>query len=90
MHYSGERILVILIVGAVAGFLGGKLLRGSGLGVVGDGAVGIVGSLIGDWLLPRFHIHLAGGLMGLVVNAAIGAVAVILVARVSGAGGGGR
>lgn len=90
MHTSDERILVILIVGAVAGFLGGKLFRGAGFGVVGDGAVGIVGALIGDWLLPRFHVHLVGGLTGLVVNAAIGAVVALLAVRLTGGGGGGR
>ncbi len=87
MHFSDQRVVVILLVGAIAGFLASKLFRGSGLGVVGDGAVGIVGALLGDWVLPRFHFHLAGGLTGLVVNAAVGAIVVMIIVRVSGASG---
>ncbi len=92
MHFSDERVVVILLVGAIAGFLASKLIRGSGLGVVSDSAVGIVGALLGDWLLPRFHFHFAHGLIGLIVNAAIGAIIVMLIVRVSGASGwgGGR
>ena len=87
MRFSDERVLVILIVGALVGFLASRFLRGSGLGVVGDGAVGIVGALLGDWILPRFHIHVGGGVMALAVNAAIGAILTMLVVRVSGASG---
>ena len=50
MHISNERMLVILAVGALAGWLIGKVLRGNGFGLVGDAAIGIVGALIGDWL----------------------------------------
>ena len=90
MPYSDERALVILVVGAAVGYLAGKLFRGAGLGLVGDGAVGIVGALIGDWLLPRFHIHLMGGLAGLAVDAALGAVVATLLLRLAGGGGSGR
>jgi uncharacterized membrane protein YeaQ/YmgE (transglycosylase-associated protein family) len=85
VHFSDERIIVILLVGAVAGFLIGKMVRGNGLGMIGDAAVGVVGALLGDWLLPLFHIHFGGGVVDLVVSAGIGAVVVLLVLRVSGA-----
>ena len=70
----------------------GKIVRGSGLGLIGGGAVGIVGAFLGDWLLPRFHIHFYSGLVGLVVSAAIGAIVLLLIFRLSGASGfgGGR
>ena len=92
MHFSDERVIVILLVGAIAGFLASRLIRGSGLGLVGDSAVGIVGALLGDWLLPRFHFHFGGGLLGEALTAAIGAIVVVLIVRVSGASGwgGGR
>ena len=90
MRYSDERVLVILLIGAIVGFLASRFIRGSGLGPVGDGAVGIVGALVADWLLPRFHIHFGGGLFGLTVNAAIGAALAMLIVRVSGASGAGR
>ncbi len=43
MHLSNERMIVILLVGIVAGWLIGKVLRGNGFGLVGDASVGIVG-----------------------------------------------
>lgn len=92
MHFSDERVVVILLVGAIVGVFASKLIRGSGLGAVGDGSVGIVGALLGEWLLPRFHFHLGGGLIGEAASATIGAIVVVLIIRVTGAGGwgGGR
>ena len=87
VHFSNERMIVILLVGAVAGYLSSKVVRGANFGVVGDACVGIVGAMIGDWLLPRFNFHFAGGLMGLAVDAAIGAIALLLVLRSVGASG---
>ena len=87
MHLSDERVVVILLVGAIAGFLASKLIRGSSLGFIGDGAVGIVGALLGEWLLPRFHFHFGGGLIGEGLSAAIGAIVVVLIVRVSGGSG---
>ena len=87
MHLTNERMLVILIVGAVAGWLIGKALRGNGFGLAGDAAIGIVGALIGEWLLPRLNLHLWGGLEGMVVDAAIGAVVLLVVLRSVGASG---
>jgi len=92
MHYSDERVIAILVIGAIAGYLTSRVMRGSGFGTVGEAGVGIAGALIGVWLLPRF-LHFAGGLTGLVIDAAIGAVVVLLVLRSVGAaawGGGGR
>lgn len=92
MHLSNERMIVILLVGGVAGWLIGRIVRGSGFGLVGDGAVGIVGALIGDWLLPRLNFHFWSGLMGMIIDAAIGAVVLLVVLRSVGASawGGGR
>jgi len=60
-------------------------------GLVGDAAIGIVGALIGDWLLHRLGVHLSSGVIGLVINATIGAIVLLLVLRVMGASGwGGR
>jgi uncharacterized membrane protein YeaQ/YmgE (transglycosylase-associated protein family) len=50
MHLSGESLLVILFVGLIAGFLAGKIVRGSGFGLIGDIAIGIVGAFIASWL----------------------------------------
>jgi uncharacterized membrane protein YeaQ/YmgE (transglycosylase-associated protein family) len=87
VHFSDERAIAILFVGAIAGVLTSKLVRGASLGVIGDGAVGIVGAFVGDWLLPRFHVHFGGGVMGLIARAAVGAIVVLLVLRLTGAMG---
>jgi len=91
MHLSDQGLIVILVVGLIAGWLAGKVVRGNGFGLVGDAAIGIVGALIGDWLLHRFGVHFGTGLMGLVINATTGAIVLLLALRVTGASGwGGR
>jgi uncharacterized membrane protein YeaQ/YmgE (transglycosylase-associated protein family) len=87
VHVSDERVIVILVVGAIAGLLANKLLRGASVGMIGDSAIGIVGALLGEWLLPRFHFHIGGGLVGEAVSAAIGSAIVVLIVRASGASG---
>ncbi len=87
MHLSDERMIVILLVGVAVGYLAGRVVRGSGFGLVGDSAVGVVGSLLGDWLLPRFGAHFIGGIAGLAVNSAIGAIVLLLILRLAGASG---
>jgi uncharacterized membrane protein YeaQ/YmgE (transglycosylase-associated protein family) len=79
---SNESLLVIVVVGLVAGWLAGVLIRGSGFGLVGDVIVGWLGALIGNWLLPRLDIHLGTGVVAMIVNALIGAVLLLLVIRV--------
>src|SRR5579859_5591090 len=91
VHLSNESLLVILIVGLVAGWLAGKIVRGAGFGLIGDLVVGIVGAFIGDWLLPRVGLHLGTGIISSIVNATIGAVILLILIRlVAGAGFGGR
>ena len=91
MHLSNESLLVILIVGLVAGWLAGKIVRGAGFGLIGDLIVGIIGAFIGDWLLPQLHIHLGTGIISSIVNALIGAVILLFLIRlVAGASFGGR
>src|SRR5437764_14517722 len=78
---SGESLLVILLVGVISGWLAGKIVRGTGFGVIGDLLVGIVGALIGDWLLPRLGIHLGAGIVAAIVNATVGAIVLLLLVR---------
>jgi len=82
MHLSNQSLLVILLVGLVAGWLAGVLIRGSGFGLVGDVIIGWVGAFIGDWLLPRLNVHLGTGIVAMIANALIGAVLLLLVIRV--------
>ena len=87
MHLSNESLLVIILVGLIAGWLAGQLMRGSGFGLVGDLVVGLLGALIGDWLLPRLNIHLGAGIVALIVNALIGAIVLLLILRLIAGGG---
>jgi uncharacterized membrane protein YeaQ/YmgE (transglycosylase-associated protein family) len=89
MHMSNESLLVILLVGVVAGWLAGKIVRGTGFGIIGDLLVGIVGAFIGNWVLPRIGVHLGTGVVSAIVNATLGAILLLLVVRLLGGGGGG-
>ena len=76
---SGESLVIILLVGLIAGWLAGQIVRGSGFGILGDIVVGIVGAFIGGWLLPRLGIHLGAGLVAAIANATIGAVVLLVI-----------
>ena len=89
MNLSNESLLVIVIVGVVAGWLAGQIVRGGGFGLIGDLIVGVIGAFIGDWLLPRLNIHLGVGTIALIINATIGAIVLLIVLRVVSGGGGG-
>jgi uncharacterized membrane protein YeaQ/YmgE (transglycosylase-associated protein family) len=85
MHLSNENLLVIILVGLFAGWLAGQVMRGSGFGLVGDLIVGLLGALVGDWLLPRLNIHLGVGIVALIINAVVGAIVLLLILRLLGA-----
>jgi uncharacterized membrane protein YeaQ/YmgE (transglycosylase-associated protein family) len=74
-----EPLIVWLIVGAIAGWLAGIIVKGYGFGLVGNIVVGIVGAFIAGWLLPRLGISLAGGIVGAIIYAAIGAVVLLVI-----------
>jgi uncharacterized membrane protein YeaQ/YmgE (transglycosylase-associated protein family) len=74
-----EAILIILIIGAVAGWLAGQIVRGMGFGLIGNIVVGIVGAFIAGWLLPRIGIVIGGGILGSIINATIGAVVLLVI-----------
>jgi uncharacterized membrane protein YeaQ/YmgE (transglycosylase-associated protein family) len=84
---QGEGILVILFVGLVAGWLAGKVVRGTGFGIIGDIIVGILGAFIAGWLFPRLGFHLGAGLVAEIISAAIGAILLLLIVRLIRTGG---
>jgi uncharacterized membrane protein YeaQ/YmgE (transglycosylase-associated protein family) len=81
MQISNEGILVILFVGLIAGWLAGKVVRGTGYGLIGDLIIGIAGALIASWLFPRLGIHIGTGIVSEIVFSAVGAVLLLLVVR---------
>src|SRR5260370_34973539 len=86
MQLSNESILVILFVGLVAGWLAGKIVRGTGFGIIGDILVGIAGALVASLLFPKLGIHLGTGLVSEITYSAIGSLVLLLVSRLILAG----
>jgi len=82
MHISNESLVLILVVGVIAGWLAGQLVRGTGFGLIGDLVIGVIGAFIGTWLLPRLNIHIGSGMVGAIVSATIGAVLLLIILRV--------
>ena len=87
MRLSNESILVILFVGLVAGWLAGKIVRGTGFGIIGDILVGIAGALIASFIFPKLGIRLGTGLVSEIIYSAIGAILLLLVVRLIRGGG---
>jgi len=87
MHISNEGLIVILFVGLVAGWLAGKVVRGTGFGIIGDIVVGILGALISSFLFPKLGIAIGSGLVSEIIYSAIGAVILLLVVRLVRGGG---
>ena len=87
MHLSGESILIILLVGLIAGWLAGKIVQGTGFGLIGDIAIGIIGALIASWLFPKLGLRLGTGLLREILDATIGAVVLLVIIRVVRRGG---
>ncbi len=74
-------ILAFLIVGLIAGWLAGQIVRGHGFGVVGDIIVGIVGAFIGGFLFRAFGVSPEYGLAGSIITALIGAVVLLAIMK---------
>jgi uncharacterized membrane protein YeaQ/YmgE (transglycosylase-associated protein family) len=77
---SIEHLLMFLVIGVVAGFLAGKIMRGAGYGLVGDLILGVVGSFIGGWAFGLLGIT-AGGILGVLVISVAGALLLLYVVR---------
>ena len=74
-----QTLLVFLIVGAIAGWLAGVIVKGHGFGLVGNIIVGIVGAFLAGWRLPMLGIAIGGGIVAAIINALIGAVILLAI-----------
>ena len=72
-------LIIWLIVGAAAGWIAGIVIKGAGFGPLGNIIVGIVGSVIAGWVLPRLGIFIGGGIVSEIINAVIGAVILLVI-----------
>ncbi|KPL76944.1 transglycosylase [Ornatilinea apprima] len=75
-----QSLLMFLLIGLVAGWLAGKIMKGGGFGLVGNIIVGAIGALLGGWLFGLLGIS-AGGLIGSLVTALVGAIVLLYLVR---------
>ncbi len=70
---QAEALLILLLIGAVAGLLAGVIVKGYGFGLIGNIVIGIVGAIIGGWLLPQLGLYPGGDIIGQIISATAGA-----------------
>jgi len=70
-----------IMIGLVAGWLAGQLMKGGGFGIIGDIVVGVLGALLGGFLFRSLGVSAGGGLLGSIIVATIGAVVLIFILR---------
>ena len=71
-----------IVVGLVAGWLAGQLMKGGGYGVVVDIVLGLLGGVVGGWLFGLLGLSSSGGMIGSIIVAFIGAVILVGITRV--------
>ena len=74
-------LIIFIVVGAVAGWIAGQVVRGGGFGLVGDLVVGVIGAVIAGWLFPTIGVSLGGEIIGAIISAAIGAIILLFIIR---------
>jgi uncharacterized membrane protein YeaQ/YmgE (transglycosylase-associated protein family) len=77
----GMGLIWFLVIGLVAGWLAGQVMKGGGFGVIGDIIVGVIGAVIGGFLFQRSGAFAGSGLLGSLIVATIGAVILLFVLR---------
>ena len=90
MFLSSESLLIILLVGLVAGWLAGQIVQGTGFGLIGDLLIGVIGAFMGGWLLPQLGIHVGSGTISAIIDATVGALIFLLIGRLVRGGNGWR
>jgi uncharacterized membrane protein YeaQ/YmgE (transglycosylase-associated protein family) len=81
MDMGAHGILAWIVIGAVAGWLAGKVVKGGGYGFIGDVIVGIIGAIIGGYLAGALGIAGGGGIIASIVIATIGAIILVVILR---------
>ncbi|MGO4909379.1 GlsB/YeaQ/YmgE family stress response membrane protein [Pseudorhodobacter sp. W20_MBD10_FR17] len=78
---AAQGLILILIIGGVAGWLAGLIVKGYGFGLLGNIVVGIVGALVAGWIFPMLGLGFGGGILASILHATIGAVVVLFLVR---------
>lgn len=79
---DAQTLLIWIIVGALAGWLAGLVVRGFGFGLLGNIVVGILGAFLGGWLFGTIGFSFMPGIVNTIITAFIGAVVLLLIVRV--------
>lgn len=74
-----EQLLIVLAIGAIAGWLAGKFFRGGGFGLIGNIVVGLLGAFLGDWLFRQLGVSIGGQWVGPIAKATVGAIVLLFV-----------
>ena len=74
-----ESVIAWLIVGAIAGWIAGMVVKGGGFGLLGNIVIGIIGAVVAGWLLPQLGISIGTGIVRAIINAAIGGIIVLVI-----------
>jgi uncharacterized membrane protein YeaQ/YmgE (transglycosylase-associated protein family) len=74
-----QSLIVLLIVGAIAGWLAGTIVKGYGFGLIGNIVVGVIGAFIGGWLFPSLGLWDIPGIVGVIVSATLGAIILLVI-----------
>ena len=82
MNADIERLIILLVTGAIAGWLSGLIVKGRGFGLLGNIVVGIIGAVLGTLILDVLNIHLSGEWIDDVARAVIGAIVLVFIVGV--------
>ncbi len=74
-------LIIFLIIGAIAGWLAGVIVKGYGFGLLGNIVIGIVGAFVAGLILPAIGLELGGGILAAIIHATIGAVILLFLIR---------
>jgi uncharacterized membrane protein YeaQ/YmgE (transglycosylase-associated protein family) len=75
-------LIITLLIGAVAGWLGSLIIRGSGFGLLGNIVIGIIGSFVGSWVLGKLGYSFGGGVGGAILTGALGAIVILVLVSI--------
>jgi uncharacterized membrane protein YeaQ/YmgE (transglycosylase-associated protein family) len=76
---NAQQLVVFLLIGGVAGWLAGLIMKGGGFGILGNIIAGVIGALLGGWLFRLLGISVGGEWVGALVTATVGAVVLLFV-----------
>jgi len=79
MPMDAQSLIILLVVGAIAGWLAGIIVKGYGFGLIGNIVVGVIGAFIGNLLFPSLGLWDIPGIVGVIVSATLGAIILLVI-----------